>query len=217
MKLYSGPLSMFGAKAEIAAIEKQLDIEVVHVGFSLDRLYEPKHAEIKRVNPKQQVPVLVDGSLEIFDSTQIFEYFEDCKPSPALWPAEPKLRAQARLLELKSDEVFFSWVINLMPKNRAGLNQQAIDHAVCSIEQYQIDMNQQLVGQDYLVGGFSFADIAFYNAQFFAQVVGVPVPEGLASLADWRARMAARNSVSQVMGAMAVYLLGIGLSAPALA
>jgi hypothetical protein len=60
---------------------------------------------------KRQVPVLVDGDIEIFDSTQIFEYFE---PHPPLWPAEPAARARARLLELKSDEVFFPHVIRLM-------------------------------------------------------------------------------------------------------
>ena len=76
MKLYSGPLSMFGAQAEIAASEKGMPIEVEHVSFSLKNLYDPKHPEIVRVNPKQQVPVLIDGDLEIFDSTQIFEYFE---------------------------------------------------------------------------------------------------------------------------------------------
>jgi len=49
-----------------------------------------------------------------FDSTQIFEYFEHIEPHPPLWPADPAARAQARLLELKSDEVFFPHVIRLM-------------------------------------------------------------------------------------------------------
>jgi glutathione S-transferase len=80
MKLYSGPLSMFGAKVEIAAREKGLDFELVMVPFEMKTLYEPKHPEVSRINPKRQVPVLVDddpgGALELFDSTQIFEHFE---------------------------------------------------------------------------------------------------------------------------------------------
>src|SRR4029453_16365025 len=114
MKLYSGPLSMFGAKAQIAALEKGLDFELVMVPFDRSRGYDPKHPEVVLVNPKQQVPVLIDGNLEIFDSTQIFEYFEDLKPRPALWPAGPAARARARLLEHKSDEVYFPHVIRLM-------------------------------------------------------------------------------------------------------
>ena len=90
MKLYSGPLSMFGAKAEIAALEKGLEFELVMVPFEMATLYQPKHPEVLRINPKRQVPVLVDGDLELFDSTQIFEYFETLKPEPALWPAEPE-------------------------------------------------------------------------------------------------------------------------------
>ena len=77
-RLYSGPLSMFGAKAEIAAREKGIDVELVMVPFDMERLYEPKHPEVVRINPKRQVPVLVHGDFEIFDSTQIFEYLEAC-------------------------------------------------------------------------------------------------------------------------------------------
>ena len=75
IRLYTGPLSMFGAKAEIALLEKGLDFERIAVPF-VDR-YEPKHPEVVRINPKQQVPVLIHGSVEIFDSTQIFEYLEE--------------------------------------------------------------------------------------------------------------------------------------------
>jgi glutathione S-transferase len=107
LRLYSGPLSMFGAKAEIAAREKKLDFELVMVPFDMQRLYEPKHPEVLRINPKRQVPVLIHGDLEIFDSTQIFEYFEEIAPAPALWPAGVAARTRARLLELKSDEVYF--------------------------------------------------------------------------------------------------------------
>jgi glutathione S-transferase len=62
---------------------------------------------VLRINPKRQVPVLIDDGVEIFDSTQIFEYLEDRFPDPPLWPREPAARARARQLELKSDEVFF--------------------------------------------------------------------------------------------------------------
>ena len=67
---------MFGAKAEIAAHEKGLAFELVMVPFEMKTLYQPKHPEVLRINPKRQVPVLIDGDVEIFDSTQIFEYFE---------------------------------------------------------------------------------------------------------------------------------------------
>jgi hypothetical protein len=51
--------------------------------------YDPKHPQVLRINPKRQVPVLIHGGVEIFDSTQIFEYFERLKPTPPLWPQTP--------------------------------------------------------------------------------------------------------------------------------
>ena len=59
------------------------------VAFDRERGYQPKHPEVLRVNPKRQVPVLLDGSVEIFDSTQIFEYLED------RWPERAAVAARA--------------------------------------------------------------------------------------------------------------------------
>lgn len=206
MRLYSGPLSMFGAKAEIAALEKGLDIDLVMVPFDMDRLYEPKHPEILRINPKQQVPVLIHGKVEIFDSTQIFEYFEHLKPDPALWPATPEARAIARLLEHKSDEVFFPPVIRLM-----GLQDRPDDPASLAAREacalYYAEMERHLAHADFLAGSYSFADIAFYMAQLFATRMGAPMTDRTPGLLDWRKRMTARAAVRKVVGPMARFLL----------
>src|SRR3954447_23730737 len=114
LRLYSGPLSMFGAKVQIALGEKALPFDIVMVPFDRDHRYEPKHPDVLRVNPKRQVPILIHGAVEIFDSTQIFEYLEDLAPKPALWPEVRDDRARARLLELQSDEVYFPHIIRLM-------------------------------------------------------------------------------------------------------
>src|SRR5450755_4606882 len=102
MTLYSGPLSMFGAKAQIAALEKGLDFDLVMVAYDSVLGYVPKHSEVLRINPKGQVPVLTHGEIEIFDSTQIFEYLEDLQPNPPLWPRDITSRARARRLEHQS-------------------------------------------------------------------------------------------------------------------
>lgn len=210
MKLYSGPLSMFGAKAEIAAREKGLDVELIMVPFEMKRLYEPKHPEVVRINPKRQVPVLVDdgpdGDLEIFDSTQIFEYFESVKPEPALWPAEPQARARARLLEHKSDEVYFPHIIRLM-----GLQGSPDDPAATVARdgagRFYEEMEQRIGDQAWLAGSYSYADIAFYMAQLFGARMGAPMTEAHPRLLAWRDRVSARPAVRQVACAMGRYLL----------
>src|SRR5215813_4897233 len=168
MRLYSGPLSMFGAKAEIAAHEKGLAFELVMVPFDMKALYAPKHPEVLRINPKRQVPVLVDGDLEIFDSTQIFEYFEGLKPEPALWPADAKERARARLLEHKSDEVYFPPIIRLMGLQSTPQDPVAVEARAASATFYD-EMEKGLADKPWLAGRYSYADIAFYIAQLFGE------------------------------------------------
>ena len=213
MKLYSGPLSMFGAKAEIAAREKGLEFELVMVPFEMATLYQPKHPEVLRINPKRQVPVLVDGDLEIFDSTQIFEYFETLKPEPALWPAEPKARARARLLEHRSDEVYFPPIVRLMGLQNAPDDPAAVEARAASAAYYD-EMERTLGGQDWLAGSYSYADIAFYMAQLFGARMGAPMEDRHPGLQAWRDRMSARPAVAKVAGAMGRYLLGQGRKLP---
>ena len=217
MKLYSGPLSMFGAKAEIAVREKGVECDREFVPFSLATLYEPKHPVVERVNPKKQVPVLIDGDVEIFDSTQIFEYLEDLKPDPPLWPRERKARARARQLELCSDEVFFPHVITLMPRARAAAGDEGVRAASKALDALYIDFDARLGGQEHLAGGCSYADIAFYIAQFFAGFLGKPMPSDLARLEPWRRRVGARPSVAAVVGPMTAFLASHGVRVPAAA
>lgn len=208
MKLYSGPLSMFGAKAEIALLEKGLGFELVMVPFDMRTLYEPKHPEVLRINPKRQVPVLVDDELELFDSTQIFEYLETRKPDPALWPADIKARARARLLEHQSDEVYFPHIIRLMGDPSAP---GAHDAAA----RFYDAMERTLEGRTWLAGGYSYADIAFYMAQLFGERMGAPMTDAHPRLQAWRERMGERPAIRQVAGAMGRYLLSIGRKLPA--
>jgi len=218
MKLYSGPLSMFGAKAEIAAHEKGIDFELVMVPFEMKTLYQPKHPEVLRINPKRQVPVLIDdgpgGDLEIFDSTQIFEYLESIKPEPALWPADPKARARARLLEHKSDDVYFPPIVRLMGLQGTPEDPAAVEARAAALAFYD-DMEKAMGGKEWLAGSYSYADIAFYMAQIFGDRMGAPMTDTHPKLQAWRDRMSARPAVRKVAGAMGQYLLSQGRKLPA--
>lgn len=209
LQLFSGPLSMFGAKAEIAALEKRLPVEVIMVPFEIKTLYEPKHPDVLRINPKRQVPVLIHGNVEIFDSTQIFEYFEDLQPEPRLWPAAPADCACARLLELKSDEVYFPHIIRLMGLQDTPRDPAAIAARAGATAFYEFLEALLADGRDWLNGSqFTYADIAFYMAQVFGDRMGAPIPAAAMRLIAWRDRMGQRESVRRVAGAMGRYLLG---------
>ncbi|MFH1344309.1 MAG: glutathione S-transferase family protein [Pseudomonadota bacterium] len=205
MMLYSAPLSMFGAKVQIALIEKGIDYQLTMVPYDRDRGYEPRHPEVLRVNPKRQVPILIDGDVELFDSTQIFEYLEDAYPVPPLWPRAPAARAAARQLELKSDEVYFPHVIRLM-----GLQDRPDDPAAVAARdgasRYYAQMEARLADREWLAGDYGFADIAFYMAALFGERMGAVLGSETPKLLAWRQRMTLRPSVMPVVAAMAGYL-----------
>jgi glutathione S-transferase len=203
LQLFSGPLSMFGAKVQIAALEKGLEFELVMVPF--ETAYEPKHPEVVRINPKRQVPMLIHGDLEIFDSTQIFEYLEDLQSDPPLWPPNIVARARARLLELKSDEVYFPHVIRLMGLQGMPDDPAAVSARTCARRYYE-RMNALVSDQDYLAGTYSFADIAFYMAQVFGARMGVPITVATPNLLRWRDRITIRPAVRAVLGPMVAFL-----------
>ena len=203
---------MFGAKAEIALLEKGLDFERIMVPF-VDGGYEPKHPEVVRINPKRQVPVLIHGEVEVFDSTQIFEYLEDAFPLPRLWPHRPADRAAARQLELKADEVYFPHVITLMRLEGTPGDPAAISARAAATQFYE-EMDKRLESRTFLVGDFSYADIAFFMAQLFGERKGATMSGATPRLIDWRARMLERPSVRQVAGAMAAWLASQGRPVP---
>ena len=212
MKLYSGPLSMFGAKTEIACHEKGIDFDLEFVPFSLRELYAPKHEVVRRVNPKEQVPVLVDSDLEIFDSTQIFEYLEDTHPAPALWPMDKNMRARARMAELTSDEIFFPEVVSLMPAGAARVGPDGVAAARVAIQTFYAKADAALT-TDYLVGDFTYADIAFYMASFFAGFLGEPIPQACKRLTVWQGRVGERPALQKVVQPMTAFLGKHGIEA----
>ena len=153
------------------------------------------------------------GDLELFDSTQIFEYLEDLKPEPALWPADLKTRARARLLEHKSDEIYFPHIIRLMGLQGTPDDPAAVT-ARAGAAQFYGEMERTLGSQSYLAGSYSYADIAFYMAQLFGDRMGAPMTDAHPSLQKWRDRMSARPAVAKVAGAMGRYLLSQGRKLP---
>jgi glutathione S-transferase len=175
--------------------------------------YDPKHPEVLRINPKRQVPVLTHGPVEIFDSTQIFEYLEDLAPTPPLWPRDLIARAHARGLEHRSDEVYFPHIIRLMSLQDALKTESAIT-AIAAANRFYADMDQLLASGEWLAGSYSFADIAFYMASLFGERQGAPITAIAPRLLEWRQRMGRRAPVQAVVGAMANWLRHAGRPVP---
>ncbi|RYF70077.1 MAG: glutathione S-transferase family protein [Comamonadaceae bacterium] len=212
--LFTAPLSMFGAKAWIALREKGVAFERVMVPFDKDDRYQPKHPEVLRINPKGQVPVLVDPHVELFDSTQILEYLEDRYPEPALWPREVAARARARQLEMLADEVFFPHVVRLFPL-QDDMKSEAARAACAACAQHYEAMDVLLATSDHLAGDYSYADIGLYMAHVFAERKGAGMTAATPRLMAWRDRVGARAAVRDAVGPMMRFLASEGWPVPA--
>lgn len=206
MKLYSGPISLFARKVEIALAEKALRFEREVVAFSQAAGYAPKHPAVLSANPKGQVPVLIDGDLTLFDSTVILEYLEDAYPDPPLYPDTPVGRARCRLLELTADEILLVPVRSLMhrsepphpdPQTRARQEADAA-RGEAAIRDLYGNLEAGLGDADYFCGRFSVADIALFMTVLFALRLKGPRLDGHPALAAWYARVKARPAVATI-------------------
>lgn len=89
-----------------------------------------RRRELKQLNPIGKVPVLVDGSRVVPDSSDIVRYLEEQFPEPVLVPADPAASAYSTVLEDWADEALgpvvgaFKW---LNPENRARAVATTID------------------------------------------------------------------------------------------
>lgn len=211
MLLYSGPLSLFSRKVEIALGEKGLAFERIMVPFTQERGYQPKHPEVLRINPKAQVPVLIDGELELYDSTLIFEYLEDAYPRPALYPADPKGRARCRTVELIADEVLLPLIRPLMHRTEPPLADAAkqTERVAAGIaaegglrDRYR-DLETLLGSADYFCGDFTVADIGLFMSLIFVRRLKGPGFDGFPRLGAWFERVGARPPAARAAAEIA--------------
>jgi glutathione S-transferase len=207
MKLYSGPLSLFSAKARIVLGEKDLAHELIQVAWSRAAGYEPRHPDVLALNPKGQVPVLVDGDAVVYDSTLIAEYLEDRHPEPRLFPTDPVERARCRLQEAAADEIWFPHLWTLI---QAGMYGRAdamdgVPAAVGALGTLWRGFDAGLGAHDYWCDRFSVADVGSLVFVTAAGTLGAPLPDDLTRMHAWRARCAARPAVRAVLADMTAF------------
>jgi glutathione S-transferase len=104
--LYTSWFSTFARKVALGLELKGLPYEAVD---ALAREFRP---ELERVNPRAEVPVLLDAELVIVNSSDILQYLEWQYPTPALYPEAIADRVAARALERLADHRFDPIVVD---------------------------------------------------------------------------------------------------------
>ncbi|XP_063354605.1 maleylacetoacetate isomerase isoform X2 [Pelmatolapia mariae] len=132
--------------------------------------------EYKALNPMQQVPAVEIDGITLSQSLAVIQYIDETRPEPRLLPADPKARAQVRMI---SDLIASGiqplqnlYVIQKIGAEKMQWSQHFIDRGFQALE----PILKQTAGK-YCVGDeISMADICLvpqvYNAERFKVDVG---------------------------------------------
>lgn len=186
-------------------------------GAVIDRAFvdimkgENRSPDFVAKNPFGQVPLLeMDDGSYLSESTAICGYIEEKFPAPALIGSTAEERAVTHMLvrRLDYDVVapmttgfrgseglpMFQSRMRCLPEAADGLKACARDGLAA--------FDALLAGKTWLAGDrFTLADILLYCLTEFGKMVGQPLPEGLANLAAWSDRVAARPSAAASLDA----------------
>jgi len=97
LTLFSNGFSPFARKVAMALEYKGLEYETV------DGLTHANRERLLAVNPRAEVPVLVDGDITVVNSSDIVAYLDLEYPQRPIYPADLKARVEARALERLAD------------------------------------------------------------------------------------------------------------------
>ena len=150
------------------------------------------------INPLGYVPLLeLDDGTRLAEGPAIVQYIADQVPDKKLAPANGTV-ARARMqswLNFIATELHKGFVPLFNPATPAEYKAAAADKLVSRLKW----VDGELAGKQYLMGeDFSVADPYLFTVTNWAPRVGIDIT-GLANLAAFRQRMAARPSVQEAM------------------
>jgi len=203
MKLYYSPLSVYSAKPRIAMFEKAIAHETSLVNWTPATGWI-KPEELPRLNPKAQIPVLVDGEAVVYDSTIILEYLDEREPKTPLFPTGVAERARCRILEDLGDTLLapnLGVLVRevLLKPDPSTRDSAAVAQTKAELTRQYQRLDRELGKRDYLCGEFSVADISCFSPINIASLMeGAPSPE-FGNLVTWLSRIQKRPSVARYL------------------
>jgi glutathione S-transferase len=195
LTLYDDVFSPYARKVRIALYEKGVPFERVRALHG-----DCNRTDFLHVNPRAEVPALVDGDLSLYDSTVICEYLEDRQPEPSIYPRDPRLRAECRLLEDLADTQLdaATFAVAIVELGRHESHAALHDTAGRDLQRLYIELERRLGRGPFFCGDFSLADIAIAPHLMAAAFLGFPLdPAKQPSLMDWMGRVQERPAIAR--------------------
>jgi RNA polymerase-associated protein len=150
MKLYSNSIDPFSHRCRIVLFEKGMDFEVIDVDL------DDKSEDLTILSPYSDNPVLEERDLILTDPNIINEYIDERFPHPQLMPADPVMRARARLFLKDMENELFIHMKDLEAKES-----KVREKAKKIVTNTLIQLNPILDKQDFLLHDeYSMLDVA---------------------------------------------------------
>ncbi|MFN7835988.1 MAG: glutathione S-transferase N-terminal domain-containing protein [Burkholderiaceae bacterium] len=180
MVLYSGTTCPFSQRCRFVLFEKGMDFEIKDVD-----LYN-KPDDLAVMTPYGQVPILVERDLILYESNIINEYIDERFPHPQLMPADPIMRARARLFLFNFERELFAHVCVL---EKAG-NPKAMDKARQSMREQLTQLSPIFIKNKFMLGEeFSMLDVALAPLLWRLDHYGIELSKTAAPLMKYAERI----------------------------
>ncbi len=189
MTLYSGTTDPFSQRCRIVLFEKGMDFQVIDV----DMFNKPEDLAV--VNPYNRVPVLVERDLVLYEANIINEYIDERFPHPQLMPADPVMRARARLFLHRFEKELFCHIDAI---ERGA--QKIADKARQAVRDNLTQIAPVFAKQKYMLGDeFSMLDVAIAPLLWRLDHYGIQLDKDAAPLMKYAERLFSRPAYIEAM------------------
>ena len=189
MTLYSGTTCPFSQRCRIVLYEKGMDFQI----HDVDLFNKPEDLAV--MNPYNRTPVLVERDLILYESNIINEYIDERFPHPQLMPADPVMRARARLFLFRFENELFS-NIEALEKGSQKVADKARQVVRDSLTQIAPVFNKQkfMLGDEY-----SMLDVAIAPLLWRLDYYGIQIPKQAAPLLKYAERLFSRPAYIEAL------------------
>jgi glutathione S-transferase/RNA polymerase-associated protein len=193
LTLFDDVFSPYARKVRLALYEKGVPFERIRALHG-----DCNRTDFLHVNPRAEVPALLDGDFALYDSTIICEYLEGRYPTPPLYPADDRLRAKCRLVEDLADTQLDAalYAITIVEFGRRETHAEMHEAAARDMDRLYGELEGLLGDSDFFCGSYSLADIAVAPHVSAASFLGFDLdPDRHPRLLAWLGRVQERPAM----------------------
>jgi RNA polymerase-associated protein len=151
------------------------------------------------MNPYGQVPILVERDLVLYESNIINEYIDERFPHPQLMPADPVMRARARLFLFNFEKELFIHVGTLENVSAKG-HEKAHEKARAGIRDRLTQLAPVFLKNKFMLGDdFSMLDVAIAPLLWRLGHYGIELGKNAAPLMKYAERVFSRPAYIEAL------------------